>query len=247
MHVDSGDLQRLLHGELPRALESEVRAHLDACATCREEMATAENEEAELKALLARVDHPPPRVEPASLMARGGGDRIPWMRWAAGFLLGMGVSGVVYAAPGSPVPGWISTFAEQISEPQTVPAEGVRAPDGAASDGGGIRVDPGDRLIIDLSGVVEGSQAKIILSGVARVEASTSSGTPSFTLNPGQLAIDGLGPDTIQITIPLSAPYVQIRADQRMAVVKDGESLRTAGGDLTGLGPFLIPLFPELP
>ena len=226
----------------PWSRNREAKIHLDGCTHCREKVAEAKREEVELGVQLTSVDHPPPRIDAATLAASVGTHRVQWMRWAAGLALGIGVSGVAYAVPRSPVPVWVSAVVDWIAEEQVVTTSDVWDEVGDIAERGGVGVDPGDRLIIQISGVTEDSYAQVLLTAGAEVEVRGESVSTSFTSDPGRLSIDGLGSDTIQVAIPLSAPYVEIRLRDRIVMLKENASVRTSGADLSGPGPFLVPL-----
>src|SRR6185295_12406514 len=100
------EIQRLLHGEVDGGARTQALAHLEGCSTCRQLVDEAGRDEVEIFAVLSRVDHPVPKVEPRLLVAMrstaaGGG----WKRKAAVIALALGGAGVAYAAPGSPLPG----------------------------------------------------------------------------------------------------------------------------------------------
>src|SRR5688500_7027672 len=117
MHLDEEQLQRMLHGEAAPVAGRPLREHLSACAECRERLRQAERDEAEVHALLRRVDHPAPAVSAEAVAARAG--RAPdrgWGRWAAGILLALTAAGAAYAAPGSPLRGWARSVLEPAGE-----------------------------------------------------------------------------------------------------------------------------------
>ncbi len=70
MHLDEEQVQRLLHGELSRPVETSAREHLAGCSDCRRRVAEAQREEEEVYALLSHVDHPGPRIDAGAVAAR---------------------------------------------------------------------------------------------------------------------------------------------------------------------------------
>ena len=247
MHLDDGVIQRLADGEPSTGGDAEVRAHIEVCSACRDRLAQAMRENSEMEAILQVVDHPVPVVDPEVLVAQPAPPRVPWLRWAAIVVLGLGISGVAYAAPGSPLRGWVSAISDLVpsSEPtETTPEEaGERQP--ADSDIGGLAVDPGDRLLIQISGDASSGQAVIRLTNAAELEVRGAPGTASFTSDLERLTIDGLQSGTIQIDIPSSAPRVEIRVGARTVMLKEGPAIVAGGVELRGSGPFGISLGEE--
>jgi hypothetical protein len=98
-HLDVEQVERLLDGEMPTTADHWVQVHMADCGECRERVALAERQAAEIRSLLSQVDHEPPKVDARGwplARARGGG----WQKWAAGILLVIGSTGILYAAPG---------------------------------------------------------------------------------------------------------------------------------------------------
>jgi hypothetical protein len=92
MHLDDERIQRLLHGELG-PVEAETRLHLSRCDACSGLLEEARLEEERVFALLSRVDHPIPAVDPPSLIAGRPKPASRWGRRAAAVLLGAALAG----------------------------------------------------------------------------------------------------------------------------------------------------------
>ena len=84
MHLDEGQIQRVLHHELPDPEDAAAREHVVECPDCRNRMAEATREEQAVFGLLGRVDHPAPRVTVDTIVSRARGYRVGRVRWAAG-------------------------------------------------------------------------------------------------------------------------------------------------------------------
>jgi hypothetical protein len=244
MHVDADDIQRALHGELPRDRAQLVKGHLNGCDDCAAAFAAAEREEAELYGRLAALDHAPPELDASAVFglaeeaAAGRFGRAAWMRWAAGIVLGLGVAGVAYAAPGSPLREWIAELAGSGDPPPELPAPS--APE--AAGGGGVGLAPGDRLRIELSGITAGAAVRALFTDAAELRAGGGSGQVTFTLAPGRLLVGPVGTDTIQLEIPRTAPLVEILSDGREVAVAELGALQVDGASMDGPGPFVLPL-----
>src|SRR5262245_48834814 len=94
MHLDDDRIQRLVHRELTTGAERSAREHLAACPDCRRLVSDAERDDADVRLLLRRLDHPAPAVaaqvivdramqRPDALESRSDEPRL---RWAAGFI-----------------------------------------------------------------------------------------------------------------------------------------------------------------
>ena len=92
-------------------------------------------EDRELDELLSRLDHPVPPVSVETVIRRARDAGVERLRWAAGIALALGLAAsAAYAAPGSPVPGWIA---------QAARALGLAAPAADPSlDGTQLPVEP---------------------------------------------------------------------------------------------------------
>ncbi len=82
----------------------------------------------------------------------------------------------------------------------------------------------------------------VLLRENLQVRATAGSSEVTYTTDPGRLAIDRLGSDTIRIEIPPAAPHVEIRAGGLTVLMKEGNQVRIGATIREGSGPFLIPL-----
>jgi hypothetical protein len=248
-HLGADDIQRALHNELPPERDADLRRHLDACSECAAALAEAEREETEVYGALGALDHPAPAVSASAILAAGEGavrsglaragvPRASWMRWAAGIVLGLGIAGVAYAAPGSPLRDWIGALTERTSPspepPSSAPAQ--------AAGGGGVGVAPGDRFVVELSGVETGGAVWVLFTDEAVVEVETSSGRSQlmFTSAPGQLVVWPVATDTIRLEIPRTAPRVEVTSAGRTIAVAESGTLLVEGATVAGPGPFIL-------
>ena len=143
MHLDDGQVQRLLHGELAPADALAARRHLAECVVCRERVDAATDEEAEVFAALAALDHAAPAVSIGAIERGAQVDAVRRLPWAAGIVIALGVAGVAYAMPGSPLPAWLGGLTSWIRGEPSV-AQVVSSPSRpAASDAPGVAVPPG--------------------------------------------------------------------------------------------------------
>jgi hypothetical protein len=241
MHLDEDQIQRLLHSELPPRAGQSARDHLAECNECRDRLVEAQRDEGEIFALLRRVDHAVPAVDPEKVAARARGVGAAWGRWAAGILLFLGVAGAVYALPGSPLRDWVRSVVAWIGdsdEPPQVPAQ-VQAPDGGVA---GIAAIPGRRFVIAFESPVPGGQAQVSLTEGEEVTVRAPIGAASFTSAADGLVITNSGSGaTFKIEIPRTAPRVEIRVAGNRIFLKEGSRVLTESLAENG-NRYLIPL-----
>lgn len=241
MHPDVEQLERLRHGELPRANESAVRDHLAGCASCRERAADVAREEDDLHALLRRLDHQPPRVSADLVAARARARDRTLARWAAGILLTLTVGGVAYGAPGSPVRSWVRALAARSGPDRGHRLTPVPAPTDSAV--AGIAVAPGADLVILFARAASGGTARVVvtLTDAADVVVRAPLGSASFTTDAERLVIEHQDPHaSYEIGVPRAAPRVEIRAGGRTIFLKTGD--RIAAVPDGAAEPFVLPL-----
>jgi anti-sigma factor RsiW len=218
VHLDDEQIQRLLHGELVPGTESAVRRHAAECAECRERVARAERDEAEVYALLREVDHAVPRIDAGSVAQRAGARRPSWLKWAAGIVLALGLAGAAYAVPGSPLAAFVRGLIDR-------PAQ---TPDSAAAVGG-IAVTPGAELVVEFMSRQTAGAAELSLSDGRDVVVRAVSGAARFTAGADRLEIDNRGSvATFEIQIPRTAPRVEILVGSTRVFLKLGDQISAA-------------------
>jgi len=239
MHPDLEQLQRLAHRELDPAFLTSLESHLAGCAACRDRLAALEREEEEVHALLVSLDHPVPRLNAAAVMS---GPRTPLaatFRWAAGILLALGAAGAAWAAPGSPLPGWLDAVLGE-GEDAVRPSPTLAPPPPASA--GGVAVDPQGRLAIVFRSLQASGQATVRLTEDAEVQVRASGGAPTFTAEDGRLLVDQQGPSgDFEILVPTGAPRVEVWVgDRRVLLAEGGRVTSDLAEDPTGA--WIVPL-----
>lgn len=240
MHLDDEQLQRLLHGELDRDSADALAVHVAGCADCRQRLSEAELDQAEVYGLLRLVDHPAPPVDAESVAASARGHDRGWGRWAAGILLAMAAAGGAYAAPGSPLRGWIQAVREWTRE-STPSEERPRAP---VAPMAGLAVPPGDGLTILFESAQPRSQVRISLGEGAEVRVRGPSGAATFDSEADRLRVfnrDSVA--TFEIEIPRDARRVEVRVGSERIFLKDGPRI-TVPASGNGREVYLLPLVP---
>jgi hypothetical protein len=248
MHLDEEQVQRLLHDEVGSS-EALLRDHVATCLDCRRQVAAAEKDEAEIEALLLQIDSMPPRVDVDRLIAAAGSRPVPAgstvrrPRLAAGILLALAVAGAAYALPGSPVRGWIRQVVVSLQSGEgqpEVPPEATRS----ADPGAGIAIDPGMSLRIEFSGPTRNARARVTLTDANQVLVRSAAGAATFTAEPERLGIlvnrDSV---LIEIEIPRTAPWVEIRVGGRSHFLKRGARV-TAAALVANDSSYLLHLVP---
>jgi anti-sigma factor RsiW len=243
MHLNEEQVQRHLDRELPEPAETSAREHLAACPDCRRRVAEAEEEMNEVQALLRRVDHPMLVIRAEAVAARARRDDTAWLRRAAGILLAVGIAGAVYAAPGSPVRGWLHAMAKRIGDrgaPSGTPVPMQRQDSRVA----GIAVVPGQRLVILFTSPQAAGLAKVSLTDGSEVVVRAPLGVATFTSGVDQLVIDNRGSlASFEIEIPRAAPWVEVRVAGARLFLKAGGRI-TTGRPSQPQSTFILPLKP---
>ncbi|HEU5154917.1 MAG TPA: hypothetical protein VFU03_09325 [Gemmatimonadales bacterium] len=239
-HLDVEQVERLLDGEMVTTADRWARVHVTDCGECRERLAVAEREAAEIRSLLTQADHESPKVDALQVAARARVRRGGWQKWAAGILLVLGSTGILYAAPGSPLRGWLAAAARWISHEEVkAPAE-ESAP--APASVAGIAVTPGASLVILFEASQPEGRARITLSPGTEVIVRAPAGSATFSTQASRLVIGNHGPaSTYEIEIPLKAPRVEVLVEGGRIFLKEGQDI-TVTDSSAGTGPYLLPL-----
>jgi hypothetical protein len=197
-----------------------------------------------IDALLASLDEPTPSVAVEAVLARArarasAGAR--WLRWAASILLALGVAGVAYAAPHSPVSAWVGRIRTLIG----LSTDDVATP-AAVPDSAGVVLDADDEVSIRFEAGGLAGHARVSLSDADEVLVRAVAGSTRFTSEPERLLVVHPGIDTMDIVIPRGAARVEIQIGSSTVLVKEGrEVVTTAATD--GQDGWLLTLGPARP
>jgi hypothetical protein len=230
MHLDDEQIQRLLDRSLASSMKVEAGDHLEGCVECRRRVADAEREERWLFGRLGRLDHPVPAISARDVINAGRRQPSRWGRLAAGIALAVGTAGLAYAAPGSPLPGWVHRIAEVISPShpavlETTPPSPAPAPATQA----GIAVDPGDRFLVELAPNQALDSDVVWLTDNPELTVRARGGITSFTSDVGRLGVTHTGAAWIlEIQVPRAAPRVELRLGGHQVWLKDQAQIRSA-------------------
>lgn len=241
-HLDDGAIQALLHEEAG-ARAPAVRAHLVSCPACRDRLAEAGRDEAELFRSLEVLDVPAPDVKAADLAVRGRpapGARRVSSRWAAGIVLVLGLSGVAYAAPGSPLRSALVRLVAWVRPPSATTVPEPIAPIPPAV--GGVLLDPGDGAVIELRSLQPFDSLIVTLVDEQQVAVRAHGGAVTFVSDVARLSISNAsGVARIEVSIPRAAPRVEIVSGGRQLYLKTGSVIRSVAADSTNGRHVILP------
>ena len=247
-HLDEGAVQQFLHDEVPESIAPDIRAHVGACAECRDRVAEAHRVEAELFNRLTVLDDPMPLVTRDYVVAardgkvalrRAPGVRRRVWRWAAGILLVAGASGVAYAAPGSPLRRLVDRVSGWIRGPATKP-DRPSAPIAPAA--GGVMMDPGEHAVIELRSMQPSDTLRVMLGDSGQITVNSVGGLVTFNSDPDRLSVSNAsGVAMVDVVIPRTARRVEIVANGRQLYLKQGIVIRSVAVDTVGGRHVILP------
>ena len=239
MHIDAETVQRIIDDELDAGVRPDIRRHVDSCAECRSLVETARREQAEIFALLGKVDHDRKAPSPRDLMIPAVRPGTRWIGKAAAVLLAVSVAGAAYAAPGSPLRPLIDgILGREVIGTGAVAGQTVTPAAGAVS---GITVDPGQALTISFRQAQRRGAIRISVGAVSEVEVRASAPGASFTSGQSLLTVDNAGyANDFVVVIPQRSPRVEIRVGSSLVFLKDGSRLVTSAPQLNGA--YTVPL-----
>jgi len=227
MHLDEEQVQRLLDGELPPVESTRVRAHVAECVDCLARVNLGRREDEESRELLRALDHPLPPLPAHTVVVRARSRRWGWMYRAAAVLFVLGVGGVAWAAPGSPLRALLREVVAAMSAAPSQPA-----PTPAPADTpvfAGIAVAPGASLLIHFASAQGDGAFEVALTDGAEVVVRGPVGAATFTSGDDGIVIDNSGSDaTFEIEIPRGAARVEIRVDGTRVLLKSGAAITAA-------------------
>jgi hypothetical protein len=227
MHLDDEQVQRLLHEELAPPATMLARAHIAGCGPCRARLDAALTEEREVYALLGQLDHRLPDMQVRSIIGKARTGRMDVLQWAAGILVAIGLAGAAYAAPGSPVRGWVERVvrgAVRTSEPAPSPVEPMETP-----SYGGIAVTPDASLTVVFDTRAGGGEVRVSLTDGADVVIRAPSGAAEYTaLQARVLVTSQLDSAIYEVEVPRAAARVEVVVDGERRFLKIGSNVSGA-------------------
>lgn len=206
-------------------------------------MTEYEREDAELNRLLRSLDHDPPDITAADViaMARARRPRREWGQIAAVLTATLGLAGVAYALPGSPVRSWVDSVLDRPAAPE--PADpGGQTMSRDPSAGAGIAFDPTRPLTVEFAPPLLG-YLRVELADRGDLVAQIGSDEARFNSEPDRLVVEMVEPDTFELRIPRSANRVEVIVAGRLIFRTDAgatSAVARPGPD----GRYLFPLEP---
>lgn len=205
--------------------------------------AEEDRDRADVERLLETLDHPPPDATAASVIerarARAHRPAAQRWRWAASIVLAAVLGSVAWAAPGSPLPGWVAAARSALAggKPAVVGASPIGAPDDA-----GLAVAPDAWMTIDIQAWTPPSALLVSLVDGPEVLVRAPSGAATFTSDADRLVVANVrAGTTVRIAIPRAAPRVEVRAGNRRLLLAERGRVSTTA-ELSTSGEYHIPL-----
>lgn len=225
MHLETEQVERLLHGELEPGQESVLRAHVRKCPLCERRLERASAEEEEIFHALRRLDHPVPPISLETITAPVPAGRASWRRTAAGIALVIATTGALYAFPGSPLPGLLRTA------PKRADPEGGAGPAASQPYASGVAVDPGESIDLVFESEQEHGIATVRLVDARELGVRALGEPITFDVGIGRLTVAnrGAAADYV-ILIPRSAPSVRIHVGAELVLRKDRDGIHAPSG-----------------
>ncbi|MFN0149706.1 MAG: hypothetical protein ACKVU1_03220 [bacterium] len=247
MHLDTEQIQRVLHDEVAPPAKDEIDGHLAECATCRARVEDARREEAAIFHLLKSADDDAPSIDAAAIAARATGRRTgaadwrseqrapmhAWQRRAAAILIATAAAGAAYAAPGSPLPHMLERVIAWVSGPASPPppAPGDSHVPGAGDprEPAGIAVAPSAHFTIRFAAEQPRGEALVSLVDRADIVVRVVGGAATFTTSADLLVIENAASvASYDIELPKAAPWLSIQIGERRLLLKEGDRVATS-------------------
>ncbi len=196
----------------------------------------------EVDEMLSLLDHPVPKVSVEVVIERARTTRVDRLRWAAGVVLAVALAaGAAYAAPGSPVRGWIAEAGRALGLGSEATEPGVSPSPPPTPESGGISLVPGAALVIEFLEADLSGYARVDFTDDAEVVVRAPTGSTRFVSEPERLLVEHPTPDTVQVLIPRTGGRVTLRVGARELLRRNGEDV-TATVPSTGDGGYVFRL-----
>lgn len=242
MHLDTDSIQRLLHGELTSSAAAAARRHLDRCDPCRQELTRARTEEEGILQILHHLDHPVPQLDVRSVRFRLDAGRSARRSIAAGIALALVTSGLLYAAPGSPLPGLLRRAASVLlshTPPAAVPGGKIERGPGPVA---GLMVVAPDSFDILFDSAQAVGTVTIIIEQTDRLSVRAFGAPVPFDSEVDRVIIRNRGTaSSYEIRIPFGAPVVRLEVSGALLWLKRGSRIHSVVSPET-VGYYVLPL-----
>lgn len=223
-HVDEEVMQRRMHAELDPEARPIVEEHLALCVHCRDRAAAAVLDETRVLALLQLLDGPRSRIEPRQFIAQARTRNHAWLRWAAAFLVTVGLVGTAWATPGSPFRRWAAAMRARVSAerqvaPVPAPRTTLQTKETVAS---GLSMAPEASIVVVFTARQRSGVARVSLTSASEVSVQTLAANVPFRSELGRLVVENQGAAAdFEVLIPRHAPRVEIRVGTARVYLKE--------------------------
>jgi hypothetical protein len=243
MHLDDGQVQAALHGEVDVREVGALEEHLAQCAECRVMLDLARAEEARIFALLRRLDQEEPALDAIRVATRARRQTQRVWQQAAALLIAIVAGGVAYGVPGSPLRAWVDDVVARITHPGGETRAPAPAPP-SRTPGSGIALPISDRFTIRFSSPQDRGMVRVTLTEGPQIVVRAVQGSASFTADVERLLIGNSGSSgDYEIELPQRAPWVEILVGDRRLALKEGPRM-SAPVTPDARGGYVIPLGP---
>ena len=235
-HLDEGELQALLDGEMSAADARAAEAHLAGCVPCTQTAAELRMAREVLVQGLSLTDVAPPvAAAQMSLRAR----RARAARWSGegrrALARAAALVALVAGAASAAVPGvrWLREVAAPSGDdPAPAPVVPTVAPVAPVAASGVSIFPEGGAVQVVLHGPARGLRVRTRLQpgGRAEVSATGLAADARFRTGPGRIEVSDAGPGEILVVLPTEATAALVEIDGRTVFAKDGGRLRALAG-----------------
>jgi hypothetical protein len=238
MHLSEAVIEQHLHGELSADGRMQTERHLADCDACRERLGAAQRADDLVSGVLAHLDRPLPPMHIREVTAAAQ-RRTPWMRLAASIALLVGLVGLSYALPGSPVRTWLDRTLNRGSS--RAAATAVQVAPTRETMPAGIAVPAQTRFQIDFVDRQRSGSMHIRLVEDPFVTVRTSDAQVRFTAQTDRLIVSNAGSAAdFEIAIPANLASASVRIAGRTIFSKTGD--RIVPATVGAAGNYTFPL-----
>ena len=248
-HLTEAELMALADGE-PSAWRTEAREHLVVCSSCALAVAEARVEDEVDAALLRMLDHAPPIVDVAALIASPGRPesrrRVSAIAAGIGLLFAAGAAAAI--VPGSPVHSYVASLLRRGSSAQMPPVSAPRpgsAPP-VASRPMGVAFVAGTDVEVVLRAPQRVGEMRITLADAPLVRLTHRDGEAAYLLIPNGVLIENAGSHaSYDLALPRNAVHARVRVGERTVFVRNGEHVQSSVAP-DSAGVYVVPLIAKL-
>lgn len=249
MHPSDPELQSLADGQLGDADRRRLRLHVEECGPCAARLRNLESRDRRIAEWLAWLDHPVPRLDAESLMARVRRRSRRSGLLAAGLAaLFAATAAAAVVVPGSPVQRLVERVIGEWRGGDPPQPSGARspAPEPPALRRSGVSFVPRPELEIAFRGSQPEGAIRISLVETSEVRVREIGGASAYSLDPAELVIDNRSArGSYEILLPRSLRRARVRIGERVVFEKDGARISSAGS-LDAAGTYVVPFAGDL-